>query len=252
MDIFQDPLFRDLEKLNYSVNESKVYLTLVKLGPSLAGKIAKEAQLDRSSTYNALKGLIQRGVVSTVFENKRTIYVPEHPKKILNYYQEKEEIAQKIIPRLEEQFSFQKQKSSVKLFQGYKGLKTVFQDILDSTDKGKTYFVIGSEGLFTQKMPYYAPIFRKRKELKQIKTKVLIREGRINRKRSKYSEYKTVPSNVESPATINIYDNKVAIFIWEEPPQVIMIENENVKKTFENYFSFMWKNAKKLKLQDGS
>ncbi|MAF99570.1 MAG: hypothetical protein CMH61_03060 [Nanoarchaeota archaeon] len=249
MDIFQDTLFRDLEKLNYSVNESKVYLTLIKLGASLAGKIAKEAQLDRSSTYNALKGLIQRGVVSTVHENKRTIYVPENPKKIVDYYQEKEEIAKKIIPRLEEQFSFKKQKSSVKLFQGYKGLKTVFQDILDSTDKGETYFVMGSEGYFTQKMPYYSPIFRKRKETKQVKTKVLIREGREKRKKGKYSEYKTVPSDVESPATINIYGDKVAIFVWDEPPQVILIDNEKIKKTFENYFNLMWKNAKNLKLK---
>ncbi len=248
MDIFQDTLFRDLEKLNYSVNESKVYLTLIKLGASLAGNIAKEAQLDRSSTYNALKGLIQRGLVSTVYENKRTIYVPERPKKILDYYQEKEEIAKKIIPKIEEQFSSKKEKNSVKLFRGYKGLKTVFQDILDSTAIGDTYYVMGSEGHFSEKMPYYSPVFRKRKEMKKIRTQVLIREGREKKEVAKYSEYKTVPSDVESPATINIYGNKIAIFIWEEPPQAILIENEKVSKTLENYFAFIWKNAKKLSL----
>lgn len=244
MSIFQDTLFRDLEKMDFHLNESKVYLALVGLGPSLAGKIAKDAHMDRSSTYNALKGLIHRGLVSTVYENKRTIFFPENPKKILDYYHEKEEIAKKIIPHLESQFSFRKTKSSVKLFQGYKGLKTVFSDILDSTDKGKTYFVMGSEGLFTQKMPYYSPVFNKRKEAKQIKTKILIREGRPKRRGSKYSEYKTIPSDVESPATINIYGDKVAIFIWEDPPQAILIENENVKRTLENYFNFMWKSAK--------
>lgn len=245
MDVFNDTLFRDLEKLNFSINESKVYLTLIKLGPSLAGIISKEAQLDRSSTYNALKSLIQKGVVSTFFENKRTIFVPEHPKRILDYYKEKQEIAQQIIPNLEEQFSFKKQKSSVKLYHGYKGVKSIFQDILDSTDKGETYFVMGSEGFFSKKMSYYSPIFQQRKEEKHINTKVLIREGRHKVNQSKYAEYKSVPSDIESPATINIYDNKVAIFIWDEPPQAILIENENVKKTFENYFKFMWKNAKK-------
>ncbi|PIN74528.1 hypothetical protein COV18_06520 [Candidatus Woesearchaeota archaeon CG10_big_fil_rev_8_21_14_0_10_37_12] len=244
MDIFQDTLFRDLEKLNYSVNESKVYLTLIKIGSALAGKIAKEAHLDRSSTYNALKGLIQRGVVSTIHENKRTIYVPENPKKILDYYQEKEEIAKKIIPALQEQFAFKKEKSNVKLFQGYKGLKTVFQDILDSNKKGETYYVMGSEGYFSKKMPYYAPIFQKRKEQKNIKTQLIIRKGR-QKKKTKNTEHKTIPLNVESPATINIYDNKIAIFIWEEPPQAILIENQNVKKTFEDYFKFIWKQVKK-------
>ena len=79
-------LIAGLERLNFSVNESKVYLTLLRIGASLAGRIAKEAQLDRSSTYNALKLLIERGIVSTVFENKRTTYVPADPKKIIDYF----------------------------------------------------------------------------------------------------------------------------------------------------------------------
>jgi HTH-type transcriptional regulator, sugar sensing transcriptional regulator len=247
MDMFQGTLFRDLEKLNYSINESKVYLTLIKIGSSLAGDIAKEAQLDRSSTYNALKSLVERGVVSTVYENKRTIFVPENPKKIVDYYREKEEIAKKIIPKLQEQYKFKKEKSTVKLFRGNKGVKTVFQDILDSNEKGDTYFVMGSEGHFSNQMPYYAPIFTKRKELKKIKTKVLMRESRRKKETTKFSSYRTIPSEVESPTTVNIYADKVAIFIWDETPQAILIENKTVKKTFENYFEFMWKNAKKLK-----
>lgn len=244
MDIFQETLFRDLEKLNYSFNETKVYLTLIKLGPSLAGKVAKEGNLDRSSTYNALKELIQRGIVSTVYENKRTIYVPENPKKILDYYKEKGEIAKEIIPKLQEQFSFKKQKSSVKLFQGYKGLKTVFQDILDSCNKEDTYYVLASEGQFGEKMPYYAPIFRKLKEQKKMKTKMLLREGRVKKTKNSLTEYRYLPSEVKSEATVNIYGGKIAIFIWEETPKAILIENESVSKTFENYFKFMWKTAK--------
>ena len=66
-------------------------------------------------------------------------------------------------------------------------------------------------------------------------------------KKGKFTEYRTVPSDVESPATINIYDDKVAIFIWDDTPQAILIENKNVKRTFENYFNFIWKNSKGLK-----
>lgn len=243
MDVFQDTLFRDLEKLHYTVNESKVYLTLIKTGPSFAGRISKEANLDRSSTYNALNYLIQKGIVSTLHENKRTIYIPENPKKILEYYQEKEEIAKTIIPKLQEQFSFKKTKSTVKFFQGFKGVKTVFQDILDSSKPKSTYFVIGSEGYFSKKMPYFSPTFLKMKEQKEIKAKILIREGREKKKKDNYTEYKTIPSKTESPVTINIYENKIAIFIWEETPQGILIENENVSKTLKDYFEFMWKNA---------
>jgi len=247
MEIFSDTTFRDLERLGFTINESKVYLMLIKLGPSFAGRIAKEAQLDRSSTYNALKSLIQRGIISTVFENKRTIYVPEDPKKIIDYFKEKQEVAKNIIPTLKQQFEFKKPKSTVKMFRGFKGVKSIFQNIIDTCDEKSTYYVMGSEGYFSQNMPYYLPVFRKRKEEKKIKSKLLVREGRKKKTRSKFSEYKTIPSDVASPATINIYEGKVAIFIWDDPPQAILIENNKVSKTFENYFKFMWKNAKKMK-----
>lgn len=245
MDIYQEPLFRDLEKLNFSVNEAKVYITLLRFGSSFAGAIAKEAHLDRSSTYNALNLLLERGIVSTLFENKRTIYVPEDPKKIMDYFHEKEAIAQKIIPTLKAQFNIQKPQSAVKLFVGYKGLKTIFQDILDHCDEKESYSVMGSEGEFSKKMPYYAPIFQKRRELKKIKTKILVREGREVKKNNKFNEYRFLPLDIPSPATINIYDNKVAIMIWEETAQGIVIENENVNKTFQKYFELLWEKAKK-------
>ena len=238
-------IYADLEKLNFSVNEAKVYLTLIKLGPSLAGRIAKEANLDRSSTYNALKQLTERGIVSTVFEKKRTIYVPADPKKIIDYYKEKEEVANRIIPSLRELFKVKKEKKNVLLFQGYKGLKTIFQDILDSCE-GQEYYVMGSEGYFREKMPYYSPIFTKLRDQKRIKTRVLIREGRTKTAGGKNMEYRAIPSDVISPATINIYNGKVAIFIWDDKPEAVLIENERVSQTLKNYFEFMWKHAKKF------
>ena len=106
--------------------------------------------------------------------------------------------------------------------------------------------VISSEGQFSDKMPYYAPIFSKRKLQKGIKTKMLIRQGREKTTRSKLTEYRMLPSDIKSPATINIYNSKVAIFIWKDFPEVILIENKAVSETFKNYFMFMWKHSKKL------
>lgn len=235
-------LSKELERLNFSVNEARVYLALLQLGPSLAGSVAKEARLDRSSTYNALKMLIERGIVSTVHENKRTTFVPADPKKIIDYYKEKEELAGTIIPKLKELYAFKKEKKNVSLFQGYKGLKTIFQDMLDSG--GKEHYVMGSEGQFSQRMPYYAPLFSRLKQERGIRSKVLIREGRTKMSRGKTTEYREVPSDVVSPATINVYEGKVAIVIWDEKPEAVLIENARVSETFRNYFKFIWKHAK--------
>ncbi len=229
----------NLEKIGFTVNEAKVYLSLIRMGPCFAGKIAKEAFMDRSSTYNALKQLIERGIVSTVYENKRTIYVPADPKKIVDYFKEKEELAQRILPQLREQFGGVETKR-VSFFQGYKGLKTLFEDIL--AHAGKEYYVLGSEGHFREKMPYYAPSFVKRKEERNIRTKMLIRKGRVP-SGSKQTVYRKIPSNVGSPVTINIYNDKVSIILWEEKPEAILIEHRLVAETLKSYFVFMWEHA---------
>jgi len=246
MDIFSDTIFRDLEKLNFSVNESKVYLALLKSGSSMAGKIAKETSLDRTSVYNALQSLLKKGIVSYVIEANRKTFKAENPKKILDYYKEKEELSKEIITKLKPFYDEKKEESNVTLYQNFKGLKTVFQDIIDSCDKDEEYLIMSSEGQFGESMPYYAPHFRKQKLEKKIKTKMLIRKGRDKKTKSKYTQYRALPSKVISPATINIYNGKVAIIIWDKKPEAILIKNKKVSESFKNYFDFMWKRAEKL------
>jgi HTH-type transcriptional regulator, sugar sensing transcriptional regulator len=236
---------KELEQLGFTVNEAKTYLHLIKLGPSLAGTIAKKANLDRSSTYNALNSLVNKGIISTAHENKRTTYIPSDPKKIIDYFKEKEEIAKRFLPSLKEQFQFQEGKKKIQLFQGRQGIKTVFQDILDSCDKDKECLVLGSEGQFKKAFPYYAPVYRKKKEEKKFKTKMLIREGREKTGRGKYTQYRRVPNELASPVSMSIYDHKLALFIWDDKPEALLIENKKVANTFQNYFHFIWKHAQK-------
>ena len=58
---------KTLENLGFSPNEIKVYLTLNDHGSCKAGRVAKLAHLDRSSTYNALKLLFEKGLASYFF-----------------------------------------------------------------------------------------------------------------------------------------------------------------------------------------
>jgi sugar-specific transcriptional regulator TrmB len=240
-------LVQSLEKLNFSTNEARVYLTLSKMGPSLAGNISKESKLDRSSTYNALKGLKMKGVVSTIHENKRTIFIPENPKRLLNYLDERKEIAKNIIPEIEQNFNNPQQLTSVKLYKGFGGVKTALFDLLESCDSKTTHYLMSSEGSFSKLMPSYARIFKARKEKKRIKSKVLVRTDRDKKNLTKYAEYRAVPSDVVSDATINIYKDKISIVIWEDDPLAVIIKNPSVSRTFENYFKYMWKFSKKLK-----
>ena len=68
-----------LEKLGFSPNEIKVYLTLNDNGSNKAGRISKLAQIDRSSCYNSLKSLIEKGLVTYVISANRKVFRPVAP-----------------------------------------------------------------------------------------------------------------------------------------------------------------------------
>ena len=119
-----------LKKIGLGHNESKIYLTLIKLGPSMAGKIAKESNIDRSACYDSLKALLKKGLVNYVIEANRKKFAASNPEKLKSYLTEKQELVDEILPDLNEMFKFKAEESQVQMYKGYKGIKTVFEDIL--------------------------------------------------------------------------------------------------------------------------
>jgi len=83
------------------------------------------------------------------------------------------------------------------------------------------------------------------KKENKINTKTLIRKGRKELD-SKRTEYKYLENIKASSAVTNIYGNKIAILIWTDEPEGIIIENEVAAKAYKSYFDFMWKHARKV------
>lgn len=235
---------RKLELLGFSANEANVYSTLLRIGRSKAGRLAKECVLERTSTYNALKQLIQKGLVSYVMEGRIKTFAPAQPEKILEYYKEKEEITKKIIPELRNIAKYEREKESILRFRGTAGVKTVFTDILNNCKNEDEYLIFGSENQLSEKMPIFAKIFVARKDAKKLKARILVRHGIKGRKMSKYTQARYVPKDVRSPTSVNVYADKVSLILWSEVPEAIIIDNKEAAQTFKAYFEFMWKNAK--------
>jgi sugar-specific transcriptional regulator TrmB len=232
-----------LAKLGLSPNEIKVYLTLNSQGSMKAGRIAKLAKIDRSSVYNAIKSLLEKGLTSFVMIGKVKWFQAVGPKRLLDYIKEQEEDIKEILPELEQKHKTKKVEGQVRLFKGIKGVKTIFLDIIRTE---KNNYVFGSEGQFSEKMPEFAYQFDRMKKEKGIKTQLILRKGRkeIDKKTSTY-EY--IPNISESPAVTNIYGDKIAIIIWTDEPEGIIIENAAAAKAYKSYFDILWKHGKSVK-----
>lgn len=237
----------ELEYLGFTSNEVKVYLTLLRIGKSKAGRLSKECGLERTSTYNALKRLMQEGVVSYVIESNERIFSAGEPERILDMFKEKEERVKLIMPKLKSIKNYEREKESIYKFKGIAGVKSVFNDILNSTEKGGEYLIFGSENQLSEIMPVFTEIYVAKKDKKKIRARILIKESmkQKGKKKSKYTQVRFVPKEVLSTANVNVYGDKVAIFIWSETPEAIIIDDKSTSDSFRSYFEFMWKNAKR-------
>lgn len=234
----------ELRDLGFTDNEVKAYIGLLRMGKGKAGRIAKECSLERTSTYNALKRLQEKGLVSYVIEANRKVFTVAEPTKILDMFKEKEERAKLILPKLEQLKNAEQEKENILKFRGYAGVKTVLNDILKTCKDGEEHYIIGSEGQLTQRMPTFAKIFVARKDLKKLRARVLLRKGRFSDVRSKYAKVRYLPQEVASKSVTNIYGNKIAIILWSEIPEAIIIDDKSTAETYKDYFEFMWGKAK--------
>jgi len=235
-----------LAKLGFSQNEIKVYLALNDHGSTKAGKIAKIAKIDRSSCYHSLTSLLEKGLVSYVLIGEVKWFQASGPKRLLDYIKEQEEDVKSILPELDARHKIAKIEGQVRLFKGIKGIKTIFLDMIRT---GKDNYVFGSEGQFAERMPEFAVQFDRMKREKGIKTYMILREERVKGKNFYKPDLKTnitklIPDAYESSAVTNIYGNKIAIVIWTDEPEGIVIENAAAAKAYKSYFDFMWKHTK--------
>ncbi|MBW2967227.1 hypothetical protein KY362_01950 [Candidatus Woesearchaeota archaeon] len=229
-----------LENMGFSPNEIKVYLTLNDHGSCKAGKVAKVANIDRSSCYNSLKSLIEKGLVSYVSIGQVKWFQATGPKALKEYLTEQQKDLDEVLPELQARHKAAKLTGQVRLYKGFKGVRTILQDILRT---GKENLVFGNESQLEEHMPAYQKQFVRQLNENKIFVREIVREDRMHpTSNPKHTRY--VPKSVESPVVTNIYGDKIALIIWTEEPEGIIIENPAAAKAYRSYFEFMWQHAK--------
>ena len=231
----------ELIEVGLTKNEAKIYLSLIDLGPSLAGVISRKTGIHRRSVYDAIERLIEKGLIGYITNNNRKYFQAVNPRKLLDLIKEKEELINKILPDLEKKYNFIKEKQETLFFRGKQGIKSIFEDQIN---EAKEILIFGASKGVSEVLKYYLPIYNKRRINKKIKIKIIY-DIKSKSKHSKIplSEIRYLP--YKSYATTNIYANKVAIILWQENPLAILINDKKIAQSYREYFNLMWKTAKK-------
>ncbi len=235
-----------LTDLGFSKNESKVYYSLLRLGPSTAGVIAARSNIHRTNAYDALERLAERGMVTYIFKGNKKYFEAVDPNQILELLKDRMRKFETVLPTLQLDFKLSKESNKAHIFEGIAGVRAITNDMLK---ENKEISVFGIPKDVAERLKSFINVFHKRRIEKKITMYHLYdadareRIGFLNS--LPYTEAKYIPHDIESPATTLIYGHKIAFVIWSEPILSILIESDRMANQYKKFFTLLYKMGKK-------
>lgn len=243
--------------------EADVYLALLTLGTALGAEIAELSKINRSTTYLLLDQLAKKGLVSITEEDgKVRKFTAAPPDRIvhlleesLSKYTELLHVADEIVPELKKIQETKKKEEllqtapGIQLYEGVAGLKTAYEDMLQTKDDIRTY---ASEEDVHELLPNYFPKYYKRRAEKGIKMRVIFPKLSNAKERTRelprnINEARMLTKEKSFGPEINIYGNKIA-FISIKEKFGLIIESRELSNALRSIFEISWLAAKKLSL----
>ena len=243
---------KELESLGLSKNESSIYLFLLKKGSTTTGAIIKETKIANSRVYESLNSLIDKGLVTYIVQKNGKSFQAVNPKKLLEIEEERKNKIEKIMPNLINLKSLETIETKTAIYEGFEGFKVAFKKIIDDCPEKEEIYILGfSEQPFaTKSLRVFLNNMNLKSAQKKQKLKIIMDRSAKktlgkDREKEKYVEVKYMPRGYISPTAVDVFEDYVYMFLWEEKPFVFMIKNKRIAESFKQYFKFLWHIAQK-------
>jgi len=240
-------MYEELKEFGLSENEIQIYVELLKTGVTTANRIAKLTGIKRSTTYDNLNLLINKGLVSSIIREKVAYYESIDPKKIIRLMDEKKDKLTKIVTKLSTLKESNKYETGASFFEGKKGVITILNDILD--EKKELWFYGSRKRAMVALQAYPDNFVLKRAELKIPLKAVMSEEDRgdpamNDKKVYAISKMKFLRDLNQISTNVFIYGNKVAFMTSGENLAGIIVKNHEIVEQQRKIFEILWNIAK--------
>jgi sugar-specific transcriptional regulator TrmB len=242
-----------LKKLGLSQKEAQLYLVSLENGPATVAKLAQKSGLKRSTIYEFLGEMTDRGLLEISISGKRKLYSGTEPKKLNKIIERQKEILENLIPDLSMMASGSSDKPKIKFYEGKEGILKAYYEILDLPE--------GSEVIGFATLGEIYKIFTKndvdkyvkKRAAKRIKEKLIMptdefAESHSQDNKKEFRETLLIPQKkFFIKNEINIYENKTAIISLGEEKVAVIIESKQLADTQRAIFNLLWENLRKDK-----
>ena len=127
-----------LKEFGLSEKESRTYLALLPQGTATLQNIAQHLDFPRTTVYNSLNYLLERGLVSKINIKGIAHYQATDPQKLVAIIDQKKKIVLAAIPQLEVLQKTPHAQSKIEMYEGTKGVFSILADVFST--KQQTYY----------------------------------------------------------------------------------------------------------------
>lgn len=233
-----------LDKLGLLPIEENIYEALLQKGHLSISEISEETGLYRPQIYKHLPLLIQKNLASESRLGKRKVYLAESPKQLLHLAENIKDEISEMLPGLLERFESSGTKPVLKYFDGEKGIKFIYKDLVDTCKKGDVFYRYESVDA-SRSIRQYVPkeYFTRFRDKVEVQRYIITNERvRLNRTPRLGRIMKVVPAKYDLFSyDMNeiIYGNKVA-FIDFRSKAAILIESPTFAEFQRKIFKLLF------------
>ena len=135
-----DQIYNSLSAIGFNNKEIRVYLAVLELGQSTASRIARAASINRTTVYDILRILQDKGLVILLGKEPKQEYRAEKLDRLEDLYRQRIKSSESFLnivrdlrPELESRRKVDS-RPVVRFYEGQQGLRHVYEDTLTSRE----------------------------------------------------------------------------------------------------------------------
>jgi sugar-specific transcriptional regulator TrmB len=231
-------------------NEVKIYIALIENGESTAKTLSEQTDIKRPTVYLTLEQLHRKGLVSAIEEGKIKKYAASDPEYLREFFAQRIQALNKIMPELKWLSNRLSQKPTVRYFSGIEGAKSAY---LETLEEPKSIIKsVGSIEGTTKLGQNFARKYIRGRIKKKIQASSILANTSFARELSRHNKEELRESMLINPellpenTELNIFGHKVSFSSYGKQPLGIIIENQELAQILSTLYDLAQKKNKKF------
>lgn len=239
-----------LMELGLSPKEARIYLALLKEGPSSVRQLASATGINRGTVFDILKSLQTHGLTRYYNEKTRQYFVAAPPERLRELGEERAQSVERanrslaaLVPELDSLYDSGDKHPAARMYEGLDGVRTILEDVLESMESWqgeKEYYVYSSSAVRDAGLYAAFPDFIEHR----IEAGVAVKTISLGPGGATFGldERKWIPAIEGAPTYILIYGGKVAYIFLSKSGEFmgLIMDNRGIFDTQRLLFLELW------------